>query len=892
LATREPATPASIDATTAGSLDREQAVAATLTRLAARRSAWNPADIRGEIEQLIARHDVVANPAVRCELAEDLTARVLAQCVPLLDRDGVPEHIRALTSAHVLEVEADLAVRLAARAGTTAGTRAPVVVGAVPGLDAAQRDVVTALSSDCQLVVIEGAAGAGKTTTLAATRAMLAQSGRRMVVVTPSLKAARVAAEQLGSVASSAAWLAYQHGYRWADGGTWTRLALGQTDSVTGAMFTGPGPQATLHAGDVLLVDEAGMLDQDTARALLTIADEHHARVALVGDRRQLPAVGRGGVLDLAARWAAPDACLTLDTVHRFTRTVTGPDGILTSVADAEYAQLSLAMRTAAEPEEVFNTLLARGQIRVHLNEEQRSHALAAAALDAVASGEFAVLLAHTREQVAELNDAIRDQLVATGRVDDDRSTITSSGHRIGTGDRVATRRNHRDLQVANRDTWTVVQVATDGGVTVAGEHGQRILPPDYARDHLELAYATTVHGAQGETTTRSYLVISEHATASSVYVGMTRGRESNVAHLVADTDDDAREQWVAAFARDRADLGPSHAAELAADEAARYARLRPLDEVVGELHSAWTVEADCLQRLADRQQRRDLLVDIVDLTQQRDATVPTLKQEYKDARAASHRAAAEADRLGALVSADATDIATALQRDWELQRGVARHAAQVMRDAPGRFGQRRGAVRQAVEELTHWSAAWQPYLPTMPTRVEDVAGFASWFDDTARIRAAFEQDGRAAAERGHPEYAVARDAADRAGRLRDDLGRAYHDAVGDYSLALSRYGRLAHVDDPAGRLAETDQHITDLRSQADAARDRVGGLLAEPTLRVLPVDHITAERDRWRADRDARKRDRYPELMLRESVPAHRLGFDHDTWTPASPDQGRGIGR
>ena len=49
------------------------------------------------------------------------------------------------------------------------------------------------------------------------------------------------------------------------------------------------------------------MLDQDTARALLTIADETGARVALVGDRHQLPAVGRGGVLDLAARWAPPD---------------------------------------------------------------------------------------------------------------------------------------------------------------------------------------------------------------------------------------------------------------------------------------------------------------------------------------------------------------------------------------------------------------------------------------------------------------------------------------------------------------------------------------------------------------------------------------------------------
>ena len=42
------------------------------------------------------------------------------------------------------------------------------------------------------------------------------------------------------------------------------------------------------------------MLDQDTARALLTVADECQVRVALLGDRHQLAAVGRGGVLDLA----------------------------------------------------------------------------------------------------------------------------------------------------------------------------------------------------------------------------------------------------------------------------------------------------------------------------------------------------------------------------------------------------------------------------------------------------------------------------------------------------------------------------------------------------------------------------------------------------------------
>ena len=51
----------------------------------------------------------------------------------------------------------------------------------------------------------------------------------------------------------------------------------------------------------------------------------------------------------------------------------------------------------------------------------------------------------------------------------------------------------------------------------------------------------------------------------------MTRGRHRNVAHLVAESVDDARSQWVDVFNRDRADLGPRHAAERAADDIDRY---------------------------------------------------------------------------------------------------------------------------------------------------------------------------------------------------------------------------------------------------------------------------------------------------------------------------------
>ena len=99
------------------------------------------------------------------------------------------------------------------------------------------------------------------------------------------------------------------------------------------------------------------------------------------------------------------------------------------------------------------------------------------------------------------------------------------------------------------------------GALIVSGEAGRRVLPAAYVREHVELAYATTAYGAQGSTVPTSHVLVGEHTGAASAYVGMTRGRERNVAHLVAESIEDARKQWVEVFGRDRADLGPAHAA-------------------------------------------------------------------------------------------------------------------------------------------------------------------------------------------------------------------------------------------------------------------------------------------------------------------------------------------
>jgi exodeoxyribonuclease V alpha subunit len=48
----------------------------------------------------------------------------------------------------------------------------------------------------------------------------------------------------------------------------------------------------------------------------------------------------------------------------------------------------------------------------------------------------------------------------------------------------------------------------------------------------------------------------------------------ANTAHLVAESIEDARAQWVTVFSRDRADLGPAHAAQVAAEDIDRYGTL------------------------------------------------------------------------------------------------------------------------------------------------------------------------------------------------------------------------------------------------------------------------------------------------------------------------------
>jgi hypothetical protein len=203
------------------------------------------------------------------------------------------------------------------------------------------------------------------------------------------------------------------------------------------------------------------------------------------------------------------------------------------------------------------------------------------------------------------LNERIRAERVGRDEVDDGRTVFGSDGLPIGAGDVIQTRRNESTLGVANRQTWTVQHVGDDGALSVVetsnGRKQQRTmtLPAEYVTDDAHLAYAVTAYGVQGATVNAAHTLLSYALDVAGVYVGMTRGRETNRLHIVASDLADAKQQFVDALARDRADRGLEDATERAREAVA--------DLVADGLMSIVSAERDrIIERIAKADAERE----------------------------------------------------------------------------------------------------------------------------------------------------------------------------------------------------------------------------------------------------------------------------------------------
>ena len=65
-----------------------------------------------------------------------------------------------------------------------------------------------------------------------------------------------------------------------------------------------------------------------------------------------------------------------------------------------------------------------------------------------------------------------------------------------------------------------------------APDRGTVVLPADYTARHVELGWATTGYGKQGDTVDIGLAIIEAGANRNHTYVALTRGRDANHAYL------------------------------------------------------------------------------------------------------------------------------------------------------------------------------------------------------------------------------------------------------------------------------------------------------------------------------------------------------------------------
>ncbi len=391
------------------------------------------------------------------------------------------------------------------------------------GLDVLQTDAAASVAGDDRLVLVVGPAGAGKTRMLAAAVNDLHQQHRPVFGVAPTARAARVLEGETGMRADTVAKLLHE----------WQR-----SDRP-------PLSEYRLRAGATVVVDEAGMVSTPALHQLVSLAESHRWRLVLVGDHRQLQAVGRGG---LFAELCANGHVNELERLHRFTH--------------PWEATASLHLR-AGDPRALdayqAHDRIIPGSLEDHLA------AMAETWIENRHRGKTVALVASTNDHVDAINHAVQVARVAAGYLSPDIAAQIAGGEHAHVGDIVATRRNDRTLitsageTVRNRETWVVTATGTDGALTVTREqgHGTVTLPADYAHVHVRLGYAATEHGYQSDTVDHSISLVSAVTTCRGLYVAATRGREQNLLCVVTDSGDvaEARDTLETILAFDRADI-------------------------------------------------------------------------------------------------------------------------------------------------------------------------------------------------------------------------------------------------------------------------------------------------------------------------------------------------
>src|SRR3954468_16712164 len=362
-------------------------------------------------------------------------------------------------------------------------------------LAASQREAVR-LALRSKLLVVTGGPGVGKTTLVNSILKILAAKTPAIALAAPTGRAAKRLGEATGREAR-------------------TLHRLLEADPAQGGFKR--TEEHPLDC-DLLVVDEVSMVDVPLMHALLK-AVPSRAALILVGDVDQLPSVGPGQVLaDIIASGAVPVVRLTevfrqaaqsriVTNAHRINR------GLMPEPGADPGSDFHLVRCT--DPEDGAAKLLEIVARRIP----------ARYGLDPIRDVQVLCPMNRGGLGARSLNLELQRLLNPPGEV-----RVERFGWTFGPGDKVMQVLNDYQKDVFNGDLGRVKAIDAEAGELVADFDGREVAYDFGELDELVLAYATTVHKAQGSeypavvipVTTQHWPMLKRNL----LYTGVTRGKK------------------------------------------------------------------------------------------------------------------------------------------------------------------------------------------------------------------------------------------------------------------------------------------------------------------------------------------------------------------------------
>lgn len=359
------------------------------------------------------------------------------------------------------------------------------------------------LAAESRVMILTGGPGTGKTTTLRAMVDLFYAMRKTVALASPTGRAAQRLSEVTGREAK-----------------TIHRLL----EFDPSAMQFKRNDVWPLEA-DVVVVDEASMIDIVLANSLIKAVDDH-SQLILVGDSDQLPSVGPGAVLqDLINSGAAPVARLTqvfrqaaesliVQNAHRINR------GEFPRLVKPGDERSDCYFIEAEDPDEV---------VRLIVNSVSKSLPNRFG-YDPLKDIQTLSPMNRGRAGANHLNDVLQAALnpPQAGKTEMNRGNRT-----MRVGDKVIQRVNNYKLEVFNGDMGTIEAIDLEDQM-LAVRFADRIVAYDFA-DSLELShgFAVTIHKSQGSEYpavviplhTQHYLMLSRNL----IYTALTRAKKTVV---------------------------------------------------------------------------------------------------------------------------------------------------------------------------------------------------------------------------------------------------------------------------------------------------------------------------------------------------------------------------